>query len=314
MTELPDTHHNPEAQEKARKTGASIGEKLFDLGTYAGVAGVGTFALTIPVAYWAKYGKGAPYFKSASDYLVKKGFSKRIADEMTMTSALMQGGNLTIIPVKLIENYKPQIVDSLNHRFGDESGAASVDKEPAQTWGSLLKSRVVAWLSVFTGFRLAGMAIGDKNMDKFENRFAKGVCDVLGKPTHIEVPHATPGHPATKVESTHYRYGKIAALDVFATIAATSILYVGSRFFAKRNKQWELEHTPKPEPVPQASPAPAPSEPVAAQQPAEKPRFSETIKPREAQSTILARPSSTHSDAIAAQKRAAEESVPSLSA
>lgn len=225
--------HDRKASEQAIRTSSSRGEKLFDWLTYGGVAGVGTFLLTIPVAYWAKYGSGAKMFEKASGYLVKQGLSPRISEEMVMTTALMQGGNLTIIPVKMLENRKPQIVDYFNDRLGDSSGKASVEEDPKQTWSSLIKSRIVAWLSVFTGFRVAGSIFGADKFAAFEESFAKNVvCKPLGKPTHIR-----------GVETPHFRYGKIAALDVFATAAATAILYTGSRFFAKRNEHWHAENT-----------------------------------------------------------------------
>lgn len=45
-------------------------------------------------------------------------------------------------------------------------------------------------------------------------------------------------------EKKAYEYGKLAALDVFATMAASVLLYVGSRFFANNRspeKQAQLE-------------------------------------------------------------------------
>ncbi|MBY0408207.1 MAG: hypothetical protein K2Q01_10990, partial [Rickettsiales bacterium] len=170
---------------KAARTSTSRGEKMFDLLTYGGIAGVGTFALTIPLAYWAKYGAGAKHFENASKFLVRQGLSKPIAEEMVMTSALMQGGNVGIIPVKIMENYKPTIVGQLNDWMGDKSGAASVKEDPQQTWGSLIKSRLVAWLAVFTGFRATASLLGGDKLAQFEKDFAKHVvCEPLGKPTH----------------------------------------------------------------------------------------------------------------------------------
>lgn len=288
--------HSREAQQQAEKTSTSSGEKAFDLLTYGGVAGLGTFALTIPVAYWAKYGKGAKYFEDAAKYLVKKGMRPRIAEEMVMTSALMQGGNLTIIPVKVLENCKPQIVDRFNHMLGDESGKASVDEDPQQTWGSLIKSRLVAWTAVFAGFRAAATLVGHEKLDSFEKKFAEGVCKLMGKATHIK-----------GAETAHYRYGKIAALDVFATAAATSILYVGSRFFAKNNTHWDTDRN---NPAPAATP-PAP----AAQPPAEAApagSFAEKNPRKQPVTAAPARPGS-YAESVSTQ-RLETGKTPSLSA
>ena len=220
------------AEEKALKTSTSKGEKLFDLLTYVGIAGIGTFLLTIPVAYSAKYGKGAKYYEKTSKFLVDKGISPRLAEDIVMTSATMQGGNLSIIPVKMMEDNKPEIVDKLNKMTGDESGKASVDEDLKQTWGSLVKSRILAWVAAFTGFRTAVGVLGAEKFVSFENAFAKKMCEIVKKPTHLK-----------GVETPHYRYAKIGALDVFATIAATTILYTGSRFFAKRNEHWHEKET-----------------------------------------------------------------------
>lgn len=213
------------------QSSTSRGEKAFNLLTYGGAAGIGTFIATIPVGYWAKYGGGAKHFTNATKFLTKQGLSPQVAEEMVNTSALMQGGNLMIIPVKFLEDNKPHIVDKLNDLLGDKSGAKSVHEDPKQSWMSLIKSRLVAWGAVFTGFRLGAIAVGGEKLQSFEKMFGRAACKVLNKPTHMGV-----------VETPHFRYGKIAALDVFATAAASMLLYVGSRFFAKSNPHWHVDN------------------------------------------------------------------------
>jgi hypothetical protein len=155
-----------------------------------------------------------------------------------MTSVLMVPGNLGLIPIKAMENNKPELVEKFNKMLGDKSADASVENDSKQTWGSLVKSRLAAWLAVFTGFRVAATVIGNEKFGQFENSFSENiVCKTLGKPTHI------PGMEKIAANETKlFRYGKIAALDVFATAAATILLYMGTRFFAKPNPQWHAKH------------------------------------------------------------------------
>ena len=228
-----------DAEIKAEKSSTSKGEKLFDWLTYGGIAGVGTFLVTIPIAYWAKYGGGGKYFAKSTQFLQKQGFSEHTAEQFMMTTATMQGGNVTVIPVKLMENHKPELVEKFNKMLGDKSVDASVEEDPKQTWNSLIKSRVAAWLAVFTGFKMGGALFGNEKFAVFENSFAEHiVCKPLGRPTHI------PGlAKIAENETKLFRYGKIAAIDVFATTAATILLYMGSRFFAKKNDKWHAQHT-----------------------------------------------------------------------
>lgn len=227
------------AEAEAARTSRSKGERIFDWLTYGGIGFLGVFAAGIPFAYWAKYGKGANMFHGSSQYLQKMGMGAKSAEDAVMTSVLMQPGNLALIPIKIMENNKPHIVDKINDMLGEKSSDASVEQDPKQTWGSLIKGRLAAWLAVFMGFRGAALAVGDKNFSKFENAFAEYVvCWPLGKPTHI------PGMAKiVENETKLFRYGKIASLDVFATAAATTLLYMASRFFAKKNQTWESKHT-----------------------------------------------------------------------
>ena len=241
-TITPPIDPQVEAAEKAAlKSHTSKGEKLFDWLTYGGIGFLGVFAAGIPVGYWAKYGGGAKAFASSIKALEKTGMSAKSAEDIMITNVLMQPGNAALIPIKILENHKPALVEKLNTMMGDKSGDASIDQEPEQTWGSLIKSRLTAWVAVFAGFRGAAMIIGGEKFGEFEDAFSKHViCAPFGKPTH------TPGMAqVVENETKLFRAGKIAALDVFATAAATSILYVGSRFFAKNNPRWQAHDIPK---------------------------------------------------------------------
>ncbi len=55
MTE-PTSMPPPEAPVSERHH-RSVGERVFDWGVYGGIAGIGAFVATVPLAYTLKYGK-----------------------------------------------------------------------------------------------------------------------------------------------------------------------------------------------------------------------------------------------------------------
>ena len=113
----------------------SRSEKIFDWLVYGGIAGVGTFIATIPTTYWAKYGGGAKYFDASSKWLVKKGLSEQSAEQAVMTSALMQGGNLALIPVKWAEDNKVALVKKFGDVIGEKVDTVALEAEDKQANG-----------------------------------------------------------------------------------------------------------------------------------------------------------------------------------
>jgi len=298
------------AEAKAAKTSSSKGERLFDWLTYGGIGFLGVFAAGIPIGYWGKYGKGAGMFHSGAKSLEKLGMSAKSAEDAMMTSVLMQPGNIALLPIKLMENNKPHLVDKFNDMLGEKSSDASVEKDPQQTWGSLIKSRLAAWLAVYAGFRGGAMMFGGENFAKFENKFAEYiVCNPLGKPTHI------PGMEKIAANETKlFRYGKIASLDVFATAAATILLYVGSRFFAKRNDQWEAKHThPDNKPLENSLEKTPMVKGLDAIADNTSKIFTQSVTPQSEEIKAKPRPAS-FTEAVTNQKAQTAEAVPSLSA
>lgn len=195
----------------------SAGGKLFDLITYGGFAGVGTFLVTLPLAYWQKYTPGRKFYHSAAEALQKVGVSEKTALNAMETTNLMHGGNLMLLPILGMESLRTPIVNGLNRLLNDPTDPESVKDAPKQTFGSVIKGRLLAWSAVFAGFSIAGKIIPEK-MQAFENKVGEWTCKILKKPV--------------VAESKAYRYGQLAALDAFATITAASLLYVGSHAFA----------------------------------------------------------------------------------
>jgi len=226
----------------------SKGERLFDWMAYGGFAGVVTFLLSIPLGYWSRYSKsGIEATRWGARHLKKVGLSRHTAEDAAVTTGLMQGGNLMVIPVKIMEDQKPQLVSKFNRYLGDTTGALSVEDEPKQSWTSLIKSRLLAWTTVFVSLRAAASMIGKDNFNAFEEKFSEHlVCGPLKHPTHI-----------AGRETRLFRVGKIAAIDVFATAAAATLLYIGSRFFAQGSEKWRRGNGKPEEPEKAEEPASA---------------------------------------------------------
>lgn len=236
----------------------SVGEKIFDVGVYGGLAGVSTFILTIPVADWLKFRGGAKYYKQMSGWMentvlkfLPEGARKKTTENFLMTGILMQGGNLLLVPITMLEHMKVGIVNGLNQMFGDKTDPSSIEEAPKQSISSLIKGRLLAFGVVWAAFATVGKFFGPQ-MGAFEEKTGKFFTDLMKKPTHIFNPKT-----AKIEESITYSYGKMASLDAFATTAAASILYVGSRFFAKQRDHAANTH-----------PAPAAAMPLAMEAPA----------------------------------------------
>lgn len=211
----------------------SVGERIFDWSVYGGIAGVGAFVATVPAAYLLKYGRLQWFDQSLS-----KGFERilkavgpaswdhaKVGAKMATTTTLMQGGNAMLLPIGIAEKYKVPIVEKINHALGDHTPPAQVEDTQKQTWGSLIKARVMAWVVVFTSFTTAGWFV-PKSFQMFETEFGERVCKLLRRPTEI----------AGK-ETKTFIYGKIGALDIFATAAAAVLLYIGGHIFAERAEE-----------------------------------------------------------------------------
>ncbi len=150
-----------------------------------------------------------------------------------MTTTLMQGGNAMLLPIGLAEKHKVAIVEGINSALGDTTPTAQVEDTQKQTWGSLIKARITAWLVVFTSLTAASKMV-PRSFELFETEFAERICQFVRKPTHV----------AGK-ETKTFIYGKIGALDIFATAAAAVLLYIGGHIFAARAEEKREERREK---------------------------------------------------------------------
>lgn len=208
----------------------SKGGKLFDLITYGGFAAVGTFFATIPLAnLFLQGGRFHNAFLAVERGLQKVGLSERLAKHGANTFATIHGGNLMLIPVSIMEHFRSPIVKAFNRMLNDPTDPQSIEEAPPQTLPSIIKARLIAAATVFTGFVGAETLVGPA---RFENALkTAGTKWAKFRGKEIEVLN-----PKTGVMefSKAYHFGHTGALDVLATASSASMLYVGSHFFAKR--------------------------------------------------------------------------------
>lgn len=220
------------------KPAKSKGEKLFDRTVYAGLAGIGTLIVTVPLAHrlqhqwgWSQYllGKFERGVAWGMEKLFSPELSKKIAKEATDITALMEGGNVMLLPVGLAEHYKVPLVSKANAMLGDDTPPETISEAPKQTWMSLIQGRLTAF-AVVLGSVLGTKWLLPKTFSTYVNEMGERAAQLFKRPTHA--PEA-----GKIVETLPYKYGKLAAVDVFATAAAAALLYVGGHFFARKHEE-----------------------------------------------------------------------------
>jgi hypothetical protein len=261
-------HDSALIDEKTHKVMKTTGEKWFDAIRFATGEGV-ILGLTAVLAYVSKYGKnsygGMPNYLKKMDEgtfgaLMKRDFFKnhehgeRIAGAVAGTTTLMHGGNVFIPVMNGLNNHKHNIVDSINRRWGKpgelEAGQERLKAQEPETWGDIIKGRIVSWGAVFSGLLGADLLLGKKKgtdtywSDIGKNKVARLITRTTEKGRDIlsRVPEGEFVSEELKAFKP-YRYGKILALDVFATTAALAIWTSISKLSAiLRKKKNIVEH------------------------------------------------------------------------
>ena len=217
--------------------------------------------------------------QDGADWFVKKGWlkaenAKSIVGSAMLTTATFLGGNVPVPIIRQRERNKAKIVRKNNEKLGTADdviqGEKNVKDEAPQSWWSLIKGRVAAWAIVFITFAGIGAKLIPntfKGLEKdFENRAgnvggfihkwkpgSQKFFEATGKGPQLELNEkaALPAGTTDKQHQQMYRYkrlGNLAAVDVFATAMSATLLYVASKFFAKKaqEKKQPTKHTPTP--------------------------------------------------------------------
>jgi hypothetical protein len=171
-------------------------------------------------------------------------FGARLAKSIASTTVLVHGGNLYIPVYAAIQNRKEKIVNAINARWGKpgevEAGEERLKHQTKETLGDIVKGRLGSWLIVFASFFGADMIAG-KDMkdphqryrfDKFEDKFGRWVAGFTREGKEIAKIPISEKLPEAMLANKTYRFGKILALDIYATTAAIAIWTTISRLSA----------------------------------------------------------------------------------
>lgn len=171
-------------------------------------------------------------------------FAKLVGGGLIGTMILSHGGNMFAPFIKWLENDREQISNWYNKKFGAEQDVKDAHERlkdiPQQSWGDVAKGRVVAWATVFATMVGAYTVVGkDKKtgkywLDVYEDKFARVFSGISKSGKEIA---ATPvAKELTEIQKANktYRFGKVLALDLYATTAAIIIWNTFSRMSAKK--------------------------------------------------------------------------------
>ena len=166
--------------------------------------------------------------------LAEKGeFGANLAGAAASTTITMWGGNLFAPLLKTFENHKEKIVSYFNRNFGKpgevEQGHERLKDTPKQNWGDILKGRLGGWCIVFASFMTMDTLLGRSNktgmrrFEQYEEWFGRKIAGL--SQTGKEIARLPLTEKLTPLQDAHpfYRFGKIAALDFYATSAAILI-------------------------------------------------------------------------------------------
>ena len=152
------------------------------------------------------------------------------------------GGNFFAPVMKGFESVKHSLVDHFNQHYGKpgelEAGRERLSKEPKQTWGDVIKGRIasygIVWAAFFSAMLLSGQKDGVERFDRYEDWFGKKLAGFTkdgGKIANTPILERLHNPKAT---NKAYKFGRILALDIFATTAALVVWNIMNKFMAKK--------------------------------------------------------------------------------
>ncbi|MGE0754545.1 MAG: hypothetical protein AB7L92_05235 [Alphaproteobacteria bacterium] len=230
------------------------------------------------------------------------------------TVVLSWGGNAFAPVIKWLENNREGITNWYNKRFGTPQ-EVEITKEkfsdmPKQNWHDVIKGRAMAFATVFTAITGAYLTFGRSKspnhhfkLDWYEDAFArkfswlsKGSHDIAATPMNKAL-------DAVQRKNKVYRFGKVLAIDLFATSTAIVVWNTVSRLSAKNRANG---HHPDPShPVTQNSVDTAP-QPDAERQPD---RYTDKLESKTVQTQYLGKKvqAQPYADRVSKQRAAAEQ-------
>lgn len=247
----------------------SGGEKLFDLTTYGGLALVGNEVVSTYIVKQAeKPNAFGRFFESASNLTKKIGPAGKMpytqSGRFNYINFAIIGG-FTMVPfIKFLEDHKGKLVrfaDRIIHgRQADTDpdmvrAHEEMDNAPRQTWGSLMKGRVLTVLAAWTvdasinwkdgwsARALKGTKLENySSLEAVTGRIADKMGDSIAQHRGMDVAKA-----ANLKSWLNQGFGLLSL-----SAALTVLFYVSSKLFASRSEHKRIE---KQEPITPASTA-----------------------------------------------------------
>lgn len=246
----------------ASKRQRSSGEKLFDLTTYGGLALVGNEVVSTYIVKQAEKPTSFGRFFEASSNLTKK---IGPAGKMPYTQSGRFNyinfaiiGGFTMVPfIKFLEDNKGKLVRFADRiMYGKEAETnpemvrahEEMDNAPKQTWGSLMKGRVLTvlaawgvdasinWKDGWTGRALKGTRFeGVSSLEAMTGRVAERMGDSIAKSRNLDV-----AKTANLKSWLNQGFGLLSL-----SAALTVLFYASSKVFASRQehkREEKLEH------------------------------------------------------------------------
>lgn len=242
----PSCKDNPQQAECAKIPA----ERLFDKAVYGGISYAAQAFTGILLSYWIAHGGGKPHFDKMAGWLgpnfiskISKKTGQAAVDETRgwiVVSAMIMVGNAFLLPVKWLENRKPQIVRGINDRLNERRHArgeviseeehadqqtrlAQMEKEPKQTWWSLGSGRAFGLAAVYGVL----WAVAQKKNMRGEN------LNALGENFSVKAVQDTldaAGLKSLAKSKPVENYTRIAFYDIFYSMVSAGGLYVYSHF------------------------------------------------------------------------------------
>lgn len=288
----------------------SFGEKLFDWGTYGGVGFAANEVASVAIKeYGEKKGTWLNHWwKTTESYLENlfapslEKFSARFSNKSyfkidhfwsakNLSNTLIKnplgifiltlGGNLMVIPIRMLEAVKDPIVQKANEMwYGKEQAnseamqdiRARMNAEPQQNWGTQIKSRIVTlfgavgvYLAAGTPYAPSTWALNDTTLDRWASldRIGTNVVRKLERAFHPERAHQVgifdKISPYKILEEESKFANRGAKLFQVLTLSAlfSFIFYLSTRVFARKQEEKTHKHMHAANNSPKESASPA---------------------------------------------------------
>ncbi|NBO19660.1 MAG: hypothetical protein EBV03_10655, partial [Proteobacteria bacterium] len=227
-----------QAQATPHEKHRTVGNKIYDWGVYSTFAWAGVAAVSALSAHEAMHGKHPAFnwlrslnnncisgLSKGLESTIMKGASKESihgwAKGSTMFVTLGLGGWAMMAPIKWLEDHRERNAARIDNFLGTTPPDPKlVEAEVPQTWGSVLKGRLMSWGLSYAAFAAMGPKTTGHVSDWFANKASKVFMALK------------PSANQAKVK----KWADIAAFDAVFTIITAAATYGFSRMFANLRK------------------------------------------------------------------------------